>query len=132
LTRQKKAKAKRMERAMHLLEKPGVVRSSTGSASRLTTEKSWRRLIAVNVIALAVIVSAALRIEAQARSEPNPQMVSIEEYLMEDKGAEISLARSAAQTQFLAMQQYSSLEKVATRPRLKGRMDSRAWLNAHG
>jgi len=85
-----------MERAMHPLEEPVVARNSTVSAGRVTTEKSRLRSNAVKVIMLAAIVGAALRIAAQARPEPDPQMVSIEEYLMEDKGAEISLARSAA------------------------------------
>jgi hypothetical protein len=62
----------------------------------VTGEKSQLRSNAMRAIVLAVIVSTALRIEAQASPQPSPQMGSIEVYLMENKAAEISMARTAA------------------------------------
>jgi hypothetical protein len=59
-------------------------------------EKSHPPSIAMNAIVLAFIVGTALRVGAQARPEPYPQMASVEEYLIKDKAAEISMARSAA------------------------------------
>jgi hypothetical protein len=50
----------------------------------------------MRAIVLAVILGTALRIEAQASPQPYSQIVSIDEYLMEDKAAEVSMARSAA------------------------------------
>jgi hypothetical protein len=50
----------------------------------------------MKAIVLAVIVGTALRVGAQARPEPYPQVASIEEYLIKDRGVEISMARSAA------------------------------------
>jgi hypothetical protein len=81
---------------MHFLEKPIVAANATDSASRVAAEKSHFRSNAVKAIMLAIIVGAALRAEAQARPEPNTPLASIEEYLMDDRAAEISLARSAA------------------------------------
>jgi len=59
-------------------------------------EKSHLRSNAMKAIVLAVIVGTALRVGAQARPEPYPQMASVEEYLIKDQAAEISMARSAA------------------------------------
>jgi len=81
---------------MHPYEKPTVARNATGSPSRVTNQKSQLRSDAVRAIVLAVIAATALRIGAQAPPESYPQMASIDEYLMKDKGAEISMARSAA------------------------------------
>jgi hypothetical protein len=81
-----------MERNMHLLEKSIVARNG----NYLTAAKSQLRSNAMKAIVLAIIVSTALRVEAQTRPEPYPQMASIEEYLIKDRAAEISMARSAA------------------------------------
>jgi hypothetical protein len=72
---------------MHLLERLIDARNGTCSPIRSKVLKA---------VVLAVLVGTALRIEAQASPDPYPKMASIEEYLMKDKAAEISLARSAA------------------------------------
>ncbi len=77
---------------MHLLKKSIVARNGY----RVTADKSRLRSNATLAIVLAVIAGAMLRAEGQAKPGPDPQMAPIEEYLMNDRGAEIALARSAA------------------------------------
>jgi len=77
---------------MHLVKKSIVARDGY----RVTAAKSQLRSNAMKAMVLAVLVGTGLRVEAQTRPEPYPQMASFEEYSMKDKGAEISLARSAA------------------------------------
>jgi hypothetical protein len=54
------------------------------------------RTIALPVIALAVMLSAAWPGQAQGAKAPYPSMAPIEQYLMANRNAEIALAQSAA------------------------------------
>jgi len=65
----------------------------------MSREKSIKReivrTIALPVIVLAVVLSAARPVQAQDAKAPYPSMAPIEQYLM-NRDAEIALARSAA------------------------------------
>jgi hypothetical protein len=52
--------------------------------------------IAVKYAALIVLLGSALQTTAQDSKAPYPNMAPVEQYLMEDRSAEIALARSAA------------------------------------
>jgi len=52
--------------------------------------------IAINGLALLVVLGTAYQAMAQDVATPYPKMAPIEQYLMTDQGAEIALARSAA------------------------------------
>ena len=52
--------------------------------------------IVVNSIALIVMFGTAWRVTAQDAKETNSSMAPLDQYLMEDQGSEIALARSAA------------------------------------
>src|SRR5882724_12274549 len=52
--------------------------------------------IAINGLALLVVLGTAYQAMAQDVAAPYPKMAPIEQYLMTDQGAEIALARSAA------------------------------------
>jgi len=52
--------------------------------------------IAINGLALLVVLGTAYQAMAQDVATPYPKMDPIEQYLMTDQGAEIALARSAA------------------------------------
>ena len=52
--------------------------------------------IAVNCIALLVMLGAAVYAIAQDAKSPYPNMAPVDQYLMDDQNAEIALARSAA------------------------------------
>ncbi len=52
--------------------------------------------IAINGLALLVVLGTAYQAMAQDATTPYPKMAPIEQYLMTDQGAEIALARSAA------------------------------------
>ncbi len=52
--------------------------------------------IAINGLALLVVLGTAYQAMAQDATAPYPKMAPIEQYLMTDQGAEIALARSAA------------------------------------
>ena len=55
-----------------------------------------RRTIAVRTIAMVFLVVTARQALAQDVKTPYPNMAPMDQYLMEDRGAEIALARSAA------------------------------------
>jgi len=55
-----------------------------------------RRTIAVRTIAMVFLVVTARQALAQDVKTPYPNMAPVDQYLMEDRGAEIALARSAA------------------------------------
>jgi hypothetical protein len=65
----------------------------------MSGEKFMRReivgAIALTVIALGVVLSAALLVQAQDAKTPYPNMAPIDQYMMADRDAEIALARSA-------------------------------------
>jgi hypothetical protein len=69
---------KRMERAMQFEKR----RTAPGKA--------------LMALMLASAISAATHVQAEAHSDSYPQRAPIEEYLIKDRGAEISMARSAA------------------------------------
>jgi len=77
---------------MHLLKKSSVA----VKASQLAVAKSLRRSNALNALALAVIVTSGLLVDAQSGPEAYPQMASVDAYLTPDRASEISMARSAA------------------------------------
>ena len=52
--------------------------------------------IAINGLALLVVLGTAYQAVSQDATTPYPKMAPIEQYLMTDQGAEIALARSAA------------------------------------
>jgi hypothetical protein len=66
----------------------------------MSQEKSWKReivrTIALPVFGLAVVLSAAWPEQAPDAKAPYPSMAPIEQYLMANRNAEITLARSAA------------------------------------
>ena len=74
---------------MHLLKKSSVA----VKASQLAIAKSLRRSNALNALALAVILTSGLLVDAQSGPEAYPQMASVEEYLAKDRGAETSMAQ---------------------------------------
>jgi len=66
--------------------------SQKGETMRLTKVSA----IAINGLALLVVLGTAYQAMAQDATAPYPKMAPIEQYLMTDQGAEIALARSAA------------------------------------
>jgi hypothetical protein len=58
----------------------------------------WKRLrtFAVRSFALVVGLGAAGKAQAPDTTTPSPNMAPVDQYLMEDREAEIALARSAA------------------------------------
>jgi hypothetical protein len=50
----------------------------------------------VRSVALVVVLGAAWKAQAQGTKTPYPNMAPVDQYLMEDREAEIALARSAA------------------------------------
>ena len=58
-------------------------------------ERKVVRAIALTLIALGVVLSAARLVQAQDAKTPYPNMAPIDQYFMADRDAEIALARSA-------------------------------------
>jgi hypothetical protein len=54
------------------------------------------RMIAVGALALVIVPCAVWQSQAQEPKTPYPSMAPLDQYLMADRNAEITLARSAA------------------------------------
>lgn len=89
---------------------------------------------AMKAIVLTVIVGTAFRAGAQAGPEVNSQTASIEEYLMKDRAAEISLARSAAPESISSDATVLVFEKSGYENAVEGKngftcLVERSWMN---
>jgi hypothetical protein len=66
------------------------------TAQRRLAKERTARMIAGRSFALVVLLGAAWRVQAGDAKAPYPSMAPLEQYLMADRNAEITLARSAA------------------------------------
>jgi len=89
--------------------------------------------MAINGLALLVVLGTAYQAMAQDATTPYPKMAPIEQYLMTDQGAEIALARSAApESIFTRLQRSWFLRVMVSRQRLKARTVSCVSWDVHG
>ena len=99
-----------------------------------TAAKYHRRSIPLGALALAVIATTASIVGAQASPDAFPQMASVDEYLMKDREAEVSMARSAAPETISRDATVLVFEKSGYETAVEGKngftcMVERSWMN---
>jgi hypothetical protein len=105
--------------------------SQKGETMRLTKVSA----IAINGLALLVVLGTTYQAMAQDATTPYPKMAPINQYLMTDQGAEIALARSAAPESISRDAEVMVLERHGFATAVKGKngfvcIVGRGWTSA--